>query len=57
MAKPKKPVGRPPDVPDPFKGKNGYDLMAGPKVFTRPTNIKPPLIPGTGMGMGMSYPE
>lgn len=52
-SKKKMPVRRP-DKPDQFKGKNGYDLMHGPQISTIRNNIKPPFIPGTGMGMGMS---
>ncbi len=43
-----------------FTGVNGFDLMHGaplqnPSSTPRVTdNSKPPLVPGTGMGMGMS---
>lgn len=41
---------------DPFKCKDGYDLMGGAKITGHAAIIKPPMVPGTGMNMGMSRP-
>jgi len=38
-----------------FTNKNGADLMGGPKVVTRTSTLKPPFIPGTGMGLGIGH--
>lgn len=43
-------------APEPFRAKDGFDLMGGRKIVTRPATLKPPYVPGTGMGVGMSKP-
>lgn len=43
-------------TPKSFTGKNGFDIMRGRVPRTRPSTLKPPYIPGTGMGVGMSEP-
>lgn len=49
-----------PAVPMNFKTKDGFDLMSGPGIKpdiigkSSTNNKVPPLVPGTGMGMGMS---
>jgi len=57
MRHPVAPKRKPPaPSPKPFQGKGGFDLMRGPEIRTRPATLKPPFIPGTGMGVGMSKP-